>query len=311
MGAVIQARHVPVMVDEVLEALRVNPGSVYIDCTVGEGGHALSVLEAVSPAPGILGVDLDEESLNIARERLNGYGQRARFVKGNFAGLGAICSQHGIPAAAGVLFDLGVSSLQLETAGRGFSFSREGRLDMRFDTSQELTAYDLVNKGGERELVDLLREFGEENRPGRLARAVLRARPIETTLELAEVIARASAPSRRSRTHPATRTFQALRISVNRELDNVRLGLEQAVQALRSGGRLVVISYHSLEDRLVKTFMRREGAVCICPAGTPECICGHRPTLRVISKRVKRPSPSEVRENPRSRSARMRIAERL
>ena len=213
--------------------------------------------------------------------------------------------------ADGVMFDLGLSSLQLETPDRGFSFSQAGRLDMRFDMTQELTAYQVANQRTERQLADIIFEFGEEPKARRLARAIVQARPVETTLDLANVITRAAGRSGRSRTHPATRTFQALRIAVNQELENMRSGLEQAIQVIGSSGRLVVISYHSLEDRLVKRLLKREASSCICPPGTPECVCGHEARISEITRRVLRPSPEEVRTNPRSRSARMRVAERL
>ena len=307
----MEARHTPVMVDEVLTALKVLPGRAYIDCTVGEGGHALAVLGAVEPAPRLLGIDLDTEALGTASRSLRAYGGRVALAHGNFADLQRLAEKHGFLPAEGVLFDLGISALHLETPERGFSFSRTGRLDMRFDTTQELTAHHMVNRRTEKELADVIFQFGEEPRSRRLARAIVQARPIETTIELANLIARTVGRSAKSRIHPATRTFQALRIAVNRELDNLRDGLEQAIAVLGSGGRLAAISYHSLEDRVVKEILRREEASCICPPRTPKCICGHEATVSVITRRVLRPSPQEVRINPRSRSARMRVAERL
>jgi 16S rRNA (cytosine1402-N4)-methyltransferase len=201
--------------------------------------------------------------------------------------------------------------MQLETAGRGFSFFRKGYLDMRFDVTQGRTAFQLVNSMDEKQLADIIYQLGEEPRARGIAREIVRERPIETTVDLAAVVSRAVGRSRKSAIHPATRTFQALRMAVNRELENLREGLEQALGVLGPGGRLVAISYHSLEDRQVKSILRREGSRCICPPGLPECVCGHRPTVRLVNRRVIRPSPDEVRSNPRSRSARMRVAERV
>jgi 16S rRNA (cytosine1402-N4)-methyltransferase len=307
----MEIRHTPVMVEEVLAALRVRPGGAYIDGTVGEGGHADAVLDAAGPGARLLGIDLDPTALSIAGERLQEYGERAVLVQGNFADLERLAVRDGFTPADGVVMDLGLSSLQLETAERGFSFSRAGRLDMRFDPAQERNASRLVNGGTEKQVVDIIRRFGEEPRARRIAAAIVRARPIETTVDLAGVVARALGRPRGRRTHPATRTFQALRIAVNHEMDNLGAGLEQAVSALGSGGRMVVISYHSLEDRLVKGFIRRESSSCICAPGTPECVCGHQASVRAITRRVVKPSPSEVRANPRSRSARLRVAEVL
>jgi 16S rRNA (cytosine1402-N4)-methyltransferase len=306
----MEAHHTPVLLKEVVAALDVRPRGAYIDCTVGEGGHATAVLEAAYPGPRLLGIDLDAEALETAGKRLRGYGERAVLAQGNFAQLGRMAGERGFSPADGILFDLGVSSMQLETADRGFSFSRPGRIDMRFDPTRGLSASEVVNRFGEQELADVVWRFGEERKARRIAAAIVRARPIETTGELAAMVA---SVGRRgpSGQHPATRTFQALRIFVNRELENIGAGLEQAVRVLRSGGRLVVISYHSLEDRLVKTFVRREASDCVCPPGTPECICGHKATLRLIRRRVIKPSVEEVRANPRSRSARMRVAEAL
>ena len=299
------------MVDEVLAALEVRPGGRYIDCTVGEGGHALAVLSSVEPAPRLLGMDLDAQALSVARERLGRFGEKVSLAHGSFADLDRLANEHGFQRADGVLFDFGVSALQIESDDRGFSFSRPGRLDMRFDRRQKLTAHDLVNKRTERELADIIFRFGEEPRARRVARGIVQARPVATGTELAGVIARVTGASRRLRTHPATRTFQALRIAVNRELENIRAGLDQAVEVLAKGGRVVAISYHSLEDRLVKRFMTQEASSCTCPPGAPQCVCGHSPTLRLVTRRVTRPSAEEVGSNPRARSARLRVAERL
>ena len=304
----VEALHTPVMVREVLEALRVKPGGSYIDCTVGEGGHSLAILDA-APEASLVGIDLDPQALAVARRRLAGHLDNAILVRGNFAKLDDIAGEHQFVPADGVLFDLGLSSLQVETEERGFSFRREARLDMRFDPAQDITAYQVVNEYSEVSLADTIWRLGEEPRSRRLARAIVRNRPIETTTRLAEVVARALGRTARGRLHPATRTFQAIRMAVNKELENLTLGLEKAVKVLAHGGRLAVISYHSLEDRLVKRTLSREASGCICPPATPECTCGHTPVIRLVNRRVIRPTPAEVRANPSSRSARLRVAE--
>jgi 16S rRNA (cytosine1402-N4)-methyltransferase len=311
VGAVVDAQHTPVMVQEVLDALRVKPQGVYIDCTVGLGGHSLAMLGAASPPPRVLGIDLDANALEIARRRLEAYQDRVVLAQGSFAELEAIAGAQGFVPADGVLFDLGLSSLQVDTASRGFSFQREARLDMRFDPTQRMTAHEVVNRYSEQALADVIFQLGEEPRARRVARAIVASRPIETTTQLADVVARAVGRPRQGRIHPATRTFQAIRMEVNGELDNLERGLEQAIAVLGAGGRLAVISYHSLEDRLVKNLLRREASDCICPPGTPQCVCGHTATLRLVNRKVITPTPAEARANPRSRSARMRAAERI
>ena len=302
------------MVWEAVSALRVRPGGRYVDCNVGEGGHSLAILEAAEPGPRVLGLDLDAEAIAAARRELALFGPAATLAQANFADLLEVARERGFPDADGVLFDLGFSSLQVETPSRGFSFLREARLDMRFDPGQGQSAYDAVNKLAESALADVIYGLGEERAARRIARAIVRQRPLETTTELARVVSLAKGVKgrpRRGRAHPATRTFQALRMYVNEELDNLERGLAQAIETLRPGGRLVVISYHSLEDRLVKGAMRYEAAACVCPPRTPQCVCGHEPSLRLVSRRVTRPTPQEVKANPRARSARMRVAEKL
>ena len=304
-------RHTPVLVEEVIDSLDPRAGGAYVDCTAGEGGHAEAVLSRAAGSVRLLGIDLDSEALETARRRLGGYGERAVLAEGSFRDLRELASGRGFVPANGVLMDLGVSSLQLESASRGFSFSRSGRLDMRFGASQRTTAHDVVNGESESGLAEIIRRYGEEKRPMRIARAIVAARPIETTVELAEVVSSAVRGRRGRGVHPATRTFQAVRMAVNEELQSLEQGLEQAVEVLAAGGRLVVISYHSLEDRMVKGFMRTAQSDCVCPPAVLECVCDHEPTLRVLTRRVVRPAAAEVRINPRSRSARMRVAERL
>ena len=310
MQPVRAVRHTPVLLEEVIDSLGVGAGGAFVDCTVGEGGHAEAVLDRAGVEVRLLGIDLDGEALETARRRLEGHGERAVLAEGSYRDLRELATGRGFVPANGVLMDLGVSSLQLESAGRGFSFSRSGRLDMRFGASQRTTAYEVVNGESESGLAEIIRRYGEEKRPMRIARAIVAARPIETTVELAEVVSSAVSGRRRG-VHPATRTFQAVRMAVNEELQNLERGLTQAVDVLGPAGRLVVISYHSLEDRIVKNFMRTAQSECVCPTAIPECVCDHEPTLRILNRRVIRPATAELRVNPRSRSARMRVAERL
>ena len=296
------------MVQEVLTALRVKTGGSYIDCTVGEGGHSLAILGA-APDVRLIGIDLDMEALAIARRRLENHQNHITLVHRNFAELDAITRKHRVKPADGILFDLGLSSLQVEREERGFSFRREAQLDMRFDSTQNITAYQVVNGYSENPLAEIIRRLGEEPRARRVARAIVRNRPIETTTRLAKVVSQVLGGPARRRIHPATRIFQAIRMTVNEELENLRRGLEQAVHVLGIGGRMAVISYHSVEDRLVKEVLRHEASGCICPPGTPQCICGHTPSIRLVHRRVIKPNPDEVRVNPRSRSARMRVVE--
>ena len=282
--------HTPVLVKEVLEALGVVPGGAYIDCTVGEGGHTVAILNA-APDCVVIGLDRDPTALATAQERLAGFGERVRLVNASYTTLAEQGQFLEDRPVTGVLLDLGLSSLQVEDGERGFSFLRDGPLDMRFGPDEKFTADDVVNHFAERDLVRLLFEFGEEPRARRIARAIVQRRPIRGTAHLAEVVE--GTLGRRGRIHPATRTFQGIRIEVNQELQALKTALSAAAETLQPGGRLVVISYHSLEDRLVKTTLR-ESTV-----------------LRVLTKKPISPSQEEVAYNPRSRSARMRAAERL
>lgn len=300
--------HIPVLLKESLEALKVRPGGRYVDCTLGTGGHTLGMLE-LAPKVRVLGIDADPEAIELARQRLSSYGQAVVLVNDNFSNLESICSRNDFSPVDGILFDLGLSTLQLESEHRGFSFQREAPLDMRFNPAQRLTAADIVNTFTEKELAQILYEYGQEPHGRQIARRIVENRPITSALQLARVIETAIA-GKRGRLHPATRSFQALRIAVNDELANLTIALKQAVDVLSSGGRLVVISYHSLEDRLVKNFLRREASDCICPPETPVCGCGHQATLIVLTKKVITPSTAEEMINPRSHSAKMRVAER-
>jgi 16S rRNA (cytosine1402-N4)-methyltransferase len=304
--------HVPALVDEVLAGLQARPGGRFVDCTVGSGGHASAILKEISPSGRLLGIDADPDAIKISKDRLSDYGETVTLVNDNFTNLKAICERYHFHPVDGILFDLGVSSLQLDTAERGFSFHLDAPLDMRFNPEQGLTASDIANRFSEQELAKLIERYGEERHSRRIARCIAQNRPITTTAELAQLVQRASyASSHRSRIHPATRTFMALRIAVNSELQNLELALKQTPNLLRAGGRLAVISYHSLEDRIVKQFMRCAASSCACPPGTIVCRCEHVPTLKLISRKVIKPTTLEIESNPRSRSARLRVAERL
>ena len=301
--------HKPVLVRESIEGLQVRRDGWYIDCTIGTGGHAEAILERCVPGGHLLGIDADLEAIRTVAERLKHYDGSLILVQDNFRYLEDICNRFGSRPVHGILFDLGMSTLQLEDRNRGFSFQYDAPLDMRFSPEQELTAADIVNTFPEEALAEVLQRYGEERMGRQIARQIVQSRPIRSTGELVRVVERVIRV--RHKIHAATRTFQALRIAVNKELESLELALKQAVHILDLGGRLVVISFHSLEDRLVKGFLRREAQGCLCPPGTAVCVCGHSPMLKLITKKVIRPSADEVRANPRSRSARLRVAERI
>jgi 16S rRNA (cytosine1402-N4)-methyltransferase len=305
----IEPEHNPVLLAESLQFMAVAAGGTYVDGTLGEGGHSEGILEASGPDGVVLGIDRDPRSLAVARRRLDRYGARAILVHGNYAEMRRIALEHGIAAVDGILLDLGFSSRQVNTAGYGFSFQTDEPLDMRYDREGE-TAADIVNSENESDLADLIFQYGEERRSRAIARAIVRGRPILTTGQLARVVAQAVG-GRRGGRHPATRTFQALRIAVNQELEQVAAGLAAAGDLLKSGGRLAVIGYHSLEDRQVKEWIDRETATCVCPPDFPVCVCEQEPRFRAVRRRIVRPSRQEILDNPRSRSARLRIAERI
>lgn len=297
------------MVAEVLDGLAVATGGRYVDCTVGGGGHSAAILNAGGPVARLLGLDADPTALDAARATLAPYGEAAILAQANFSHLEIACDTYNFRPVDGILFDLGMSSLQLDAA-RGFSFRDDAPLDMRYDPSQGLTGADIVNHYPEAELARVLYKYGEEHQARRITRHILENRPLGTARELAEVVEMALG-GQRSRLHPATRTFLALRLVVNQELENLADALGQAAGLLRPGGRLVVLSYHSLEDRVVKDFISRESHQCLCPPHTPVCLCHHIPILRPVNRRVIIPTPQEVKSNPRSRSAKLRVAERL
>lgn len=305
--------HTPVLLSESIAALQPRSGGRYIDATLGGGGHAERVLELSGPNGALLGIDADPVALEAARTRLSRFGDRLVTAESYFDNLGVIAAGRGFASCDAVFFDLGVSSPQLDTAERGFSFQAEAPLDMRMGPSAGLTAADVVNTWPETELQRVFTAYGEERYARRIARAIVQERGssgISTTSQLARLVARAKPPSREA-IHPATRVFQALRIAVNGELDRLERALPQAVDVLRSGGRLAVISFHSLEDRIVKRFMREEARGCICPPELPVCVCGRSPRLHIITPRPVTATEAEVVENPRARSAKLRVAERI
>lgn len=310
MGATAITTHIPVLLREVIENLAIQPGGRYIDCTLGGGGHTQAILESSSPGGQVLGIDADPEAIRSVEDRLASYAKSMLLVNENFINLRDICVKYDFLPVHGILFDLGLSSQQLDEGERGFSFQHDSPLDMRFNPGQKLSAADIVNKFSETRLAEILKVYGEETNSRQIARKIVRRRPILTSAELAEVVEEAVG-GRYGKIHPATRTFQALRIAVNNEMENLELALNQALGLLGFRGRLVVISYHSLEDRIVKQFMQKESRDCICPPEVLKCSCGHKANLKIITKKIVTPSSCETELNPRSRSAKLRAAERI
>jgi 16S rRNA (cytosine1402-N4)-methyltransferase len=309
--------HVPVLAEEVISMLSPASGSLQIDATVGGGGHTERILEATNPDGRLLGLDADGAAIARVDARLRPqFGDRLVLRQANFRELAAVAPQEGFGAVDGLLFDLGLSSFQLADTDRGFGFRAGGPLDMRFDTSRGVPAAELLATLDADELTALFRNFGEEPNARRIARAIVNTRstaPVTTAEDLAALVERTvgRGPPGRRRIHPATRVFQALRIAVNEELDALQDGLAAAVDLLRPGGRLVVLSYHSLEDRIVKRFLDAERKGCICPPELPVCVCGRSPRLRLVTRPSLTPTDAEIAENPRARSARLRAAERM
>jgi 16S rRNA (cytosine1402-N4)-methyltransferase len=307
--------HEPVMLEEVVQSLRCRSGGIYVDGTLGGGGHARAILERSAPDGLLVGIDRDDDAIFASEKSLQPFGRRKILVKGNFADIGNILTNLKIGKVDGVLLDLGVSSHQLDTADRGFSFSLDAPLDMRMDRGSRYSARDLVNLSPEKELKQLIREYGEEPMAGRIARAISAKREsgaIRTTAELADLVCRAvRRPGFHGKIHPATRTFQAIRMAVNQELPNLRRAIGAAVDRLRSGGRLSVISFHSLEDRIVKEAFRSGEGRCQCPPGMPVCRCRREVKLKVLTRKPMRSGADESERNPRARSARLRTAEKI
>ena len=306
--------HKPVLLEECLEGLQIRPDGVYVDGTLGRAGHALEIVRRLT-AGRLIGIDRDQTAIDAARERLAGYMDRVTLVHGNFQQLDEILRELDLPGADGMLFDLGVSSPQLDDAQRGFSYMHDAPLDMRMDRTAPLTARDVVNGWSYEELRRILYDYGEERYAPAVAAAICRRReerPIETTLELAELI-RGAMPAKalREKQHPAKRSFQAIRIAVNGELDALPPMLRAAADGLNPGGRLAVISFHSLEDRIVKKTLQELATGCTCPPEFPVCVCGKKPRMKIITRKPVTAGPAELTYNPRARSAKLRVAEKL
>jgi len=305
--------HKPVLLKEVVEFLITDTKGIYVDGTVGSGGHSEAIAEIICQKGGrLICIDQDPDAVSFSKNRLLSK-KGIKVIKANYKDIDAVLENEGIEKVDGILLDLGMSSMQLEDSGRGFSFLRDEPLDMRMDPEQPVKAKDLVNNLSEFELSKIIKEYGEERKARLIAKAIIRERkkePIESSLRLANIVSSAIQDKERRR-HPATKTFQALRIAVNRELENLKEFLEKAPDLLKKRGRLVIISYHSLEDRLVKNYIKKWENPCICPPGLPYCLCGKKPLMKRIIKKGIKPSESEIQRNPRARSAILRIAERL
>lgn len=302
--------HQPVLYQEVLNALAPQSGKTYLDGTLGAGGHAEGILKASAPEGKLLGLDLDPKALAIARQRLFSYNDRVVFRQASYLAAKEVLQGLGWHHLDGILLDLGVSSMQIDQAERGFSFMKDGPVDMRFDQEAGTNAADLVNELTEEDLAEIIWLFGEERFARRIARRIVAARPINSTLILAQVI-KDAVPRHASRIHPATRTFQALRIATNKELDALGLALPRLMSCLGEGGKIAVITFHSLEDRMVKHYFKRESQDCICPPEQPICTCDHVASLRVLTKKPIRATKSEIKSNPRASSAKLRVAEKI
>lgn len=302
--------HVSVLYHQIITALRPKSPGLYVDATIGAGGHARGILEESSPDGMLLGFDIDPQALELAHKRLSSFSGRIHLHLSSYTELRTTLLTLGWTHVDGIVIDLGVSSMQIDLPARGFSFTKDGPLDMRFSPNQPVRAADLVNGLSEEELTDLIWRYGEDRHARRIARVILQGRPFQSTLQLAEAI-KAAGVNRGERIHPATRTFQALRIAVNQELDALSTFLPQAVASLGKGGRLAVISFHSLEDRIVKQYFRQESRDCICPPGQPVCTCGHKAVIVELNRHPIIADEDETARNARARSAKLRIIEKL
>jgi len=308
--------HTPVLLEEAISSLRCKSGGIYVDGTVGGGGHARRILETTGPDGLLIGLDRDDDALRESEKNLVSFGTRKILRKANFSQISEILTDLGISKVDGILLDLGVSSHQLDTPERGFSFTPvDSLLDMRMDQDQKSGAYEFINQTSEKELSKVIWEYGEEIMAKRIARAIVRARrtsPIMTTASLSDIVVQALPPDQRNRKiHPATKTFQAIRIRVNDELDSLEHGISSGLDKLKEGGRFSIISFQSLEDRIVKNAFRLWSKNCVCPPGVPICACGHQPKLKVLTAKPVKPTATEIKMNPRARSARLRTAERI
>ncbi len=310
----IEFSHRSVLLDECIEGLAIKPGGIYVDGTCGGGGHSFEIAKRLTTGR-LIGIDQDEDAIKAASKRLSVYGDKITMVRNNFSELSDICKDLGIEKIDGLLIDLGVSSFQLDEAERGFSYSADAPLDMRMDQRKKLSAYDVVNTYSEEELRRILFEYGEEKFSAKIAEKIVSERsrsPIRTTLELSELIKSAiPAAARNGGHHPAKRSFQAIRIEVNGELDVISPAINSAASLLNKGGRMAIITFHSLEDRIVKQTYAKLAEGCVCPKSFPVCVCGNKPKIKIITKKPILPSEKELEENPRSRSAKLRVAEKL
>ncbi len=310
----IEFSHRSVLLNECIEGLNIKPDGIYIDGTAGGAGHSSEIAKRLTGGR-LIAIDQDETAVKVASERLSVYGERATVVRSNFHEIASVCESLGVESIDGLLLDLGVSSYQLDTAERGFSYMADAPLDMRMDSRAQISAYDVVNGYSEQKLKSVLYEYGEERYSPAIVSAIIRERqkkPIESTLELANIIKYAIPPqAREGGHHPAKRSFQAIRIEVNGELDVIEPAIRDAARLLGRGGRIAIITFHSLEDRIVKRAFASLAEGCTCPKNFPVCICGNKPTVKLVNKKPILPSKTELEENPRSRSAKLRIAEKL
>lgn len=307
------SKHIPVLVEEVIAGLNLKPGDNVVDATLGGGGHAEALLKATAPSGKLLGIDADAHAVKRAASKLDKYKNRIVLKQGNYADISAFVYESGINPISAVLLDLGLSRDQLDDEHRGFGFSTQGQLDMRFSDQGVLTADEIVNTWSEDDLTHIFRVYGEERHAARAAKTLVAARkraPIRSVPELVELVMRGVGRRGSNRTHPATRIFQALRIATNRELENLETALPTILSVVASGGRVAVISYHSLEDRIVKRFFKREATGCVCPPELPVCRCSHEPSLNIVNKKVIIPSPREIAKNRAARSAKLRIVQK-
>jgi 16S rRNA (cytosine1402-N4)-methyltransferase len=308
-------KHETVLREEAVHGLCIKSDGIYVDCTLGGGGHSQLIAEQLSPSGTLIGLDQDKQALDHAKNKLKEHSCNLHLINTNFRHVREVVNELGYEKVDGLLFDLGVSSPQLDQGERGFSYHQEAPLDMRMNQSQELSAFHVVNEWPEEELSRILFEYGEEKFSRRIAREIVRTRkkaPIRTTLELVDVIKQAiPAPARRKGPHPARRSFQAIRIAVNDELNAFQEALKEGVKLLRPEGRISVITFHSLEDRICKQFFKEQSRGCICPPDFPVCTCGRKPELKMITKKPVLPSPEEIERNQRARSAKLRVAEKI
>lgn len=308
----MEFHHTPVMLEEVLQYLDPKPGGIYADGTLGGGGHSLEILKRISPGGRLIGIDRDPAAIKAAQERLKDWAGSFTAVHGNYSDIREILDYLGVEHLDGMIMDLGVSSYQLDEKERGFTYNEDVRLDMRMDTTQDFSAYDVINGYTAEDLARIFWQYGEERWSKRIAEFIVKNRPIDTTGRLVEVIkAAVPASARRTGPHPARRVFQAIRIEVNSELEHLKVAVDKAVSALKPGGRLCIITFHSLEDRIVKTEFQRLSNPCTCPPKSPVCLCGETPQVEILTRKPVLPTAEEIDSNPRSRSAKLRACRKL